>query len=83
MLRDEAAAQRLFSSSNGTSNCAQYIKAIHTFPIVARYTLVYDGKATIVGLWGFPAVQTIEQAGAENQKATELLETLYGDVVRG
>ena len=45
--------------------------------------MVYDGKPTIVGLRGFPSVQTIEQAGAENQKSPKLLELLYGDVVCG
>ncbi|HCF28294.1 MAG TPA: hypothetical protein DEV81_14085, partial [Cyanobacteria bacterium UBA11049] len=79
MLRDEAVAKQLFSFGN----YAKFIKAIHTFPIVARYTMVYDSKPTIVGLRGYPAVQTIEQAGAENQKSPELLATLYGDVVRG
>lgn len=83
MLRDEAAIEQLFLSSGDTRERAQYLKAIHTFPIVARYTLVYDGKPTIAGLRGFPAWQAIQQAGAENQKATDLLETLYGTVVRG
>jgi hypothetical protein len=45
--------------------------------------LVYNGKPTDVGLRGFSAVQTIEQAGADNQKATDLLEALYGEVVHG
>ena len=79
MLQNEAARKQLFSSNEH----AKFIKAIHTFPIVARYTMVYDGKPTIVGLRGFPSVQTIEQASAENQKSPELLEILYGDVVRG
>lgn len=79
MCKDEAARKQLFSSSEH----AKFIKAIHTFPLVARYTMVYDGKLTIVGLRGFPAMQTIEQAGAENQKSPELLEILYSDVVRG
>ena len=53
----------------------------HIPPIVARYTMVYDGKPTVVGLRGYQAVQTIEQAGAENQKSPELLAAIYGDVV--
>lgn len=82
MLRDEASVEQLFGNSK-TREYARYIKTIHTFPIVARYTLVDEGKPTIAGLRGFPALQAIGQAGAENQKAPDLLETLYGKVVRG
>lgn len=78
MLQDEAVAKQLFDNRS-----AQYIKAIHTFPIVALYTMVYDGKPTVVGLRGYPAVQAIEQAGAEIQKSPELLAAIYGDVVQG
>ncbi|MBD3884493.1 EthD domain-containing protein [Phormidium tenue FACHB-886] len=56
----------------------QFIRAIHSFPIVAYYTLVYNGKVTEVGLRGYPAVQTILEAGAENQRQPDLLEALYG-----
>lgn len=80
VLRDQAFFKQLSSS---TGEHVQFIKAIHTFAIVARYTLVYNGKPTDVGLRGFPAVQTIEQAGADNQKAIDLLEALYGEVVQG
>lgn len=83
ILRDEASVGRLFSSGTELSERAQFIKAIHTFPIFARYTLVYNGKPTDVGLRGYPAVQTIEQAGGDIQKTTDLLETLYGEVVHG
>lgn len=62
---------------------AQMIRALHTFPIPACYTLVYDGKLTDVGLRGFPSVQTIIQVGAENQRQPDLLKALYGSVVRG
>lgn len=83
MCKSEASVQQLFSSGTESSEHAKFIKAIHTFPVQAWYTLVYNGKPTDVGLRGFPAVQTIEQAGANNQKATDLLEILYGDVVHG
>lgn len=79
LVLQEAVGKQLFSSREH----AKYIRAIHTFPIAAKYTIVWGGKPTIVGLRGFPAVQAIEQAGANNQKTTELLETLYGKVVRG
>lgn len=81
VLRDRA-AQQLFSDSR-LSEPARFIKAIHTFPISAWYTLVNQGKPTAVGLRGFSAVQTIEQVGAEIQQADDLLEALYGDIVRG
>lgn len=78
ILQDETVAKQLFSSET-----VQYIKSIYTFPIVARYTMVYDSKPTVVGLREYPAVQTIQQAGAENQLTPELLTALYGDVVCG
>ena len=78
ILQDEAIAKQLFDDQS-----AQYIKAIHTFAIVARYTMVYNGQPTVVGLRGYPAAQAIEQAGAEIQKSPELLALIYGDVVQG
>lgn len=78
ILQDEAIAKQFFDDQS-----AQYIQAIHTFPIVARYTMVYDGKPTVVGLRGYPAAQAIEQAGAEIQKSPELLAAIYGDFVQG
>lgn len=83
MLRDETAGKRLFSSNTESNNHAQFIKAIHTFPLRALYTFVYDSKPTVVGLRGFSATQTIEQAGADIQRSADLLEVLYGNVVHG
>ncbi len=54
------------------------VKTIHINPIFERYTVVAEGKPTIVGLKGFPAYQTILRAGAANQLDENLLEDLYG-----
>lgn len=78
ILQNETIAKQLLPRES-----IQYIKAIHTFPIIAKYTIVYNSKPTIVGLRGYPAVQTIEQAGAENQKSPELLQALYGNIASG
>ncbi len=61
----------------------QYTGPIHSFPVLARYTLVVDGRPTDVGLRGYPAVEVIEQAGARNQHDIGPLEAMYGDIVRG
>ncbi len=60
---------------------ARSVRAIQIFEISAYYTMVYDGKVTEVGLRGFPAVQTILEAGADLQRQPDLLKALYGSVV--
>jgi hypothetical protein len=42
-----------------------------------------SGRPTEVGLRGYPAVQTIIAAGANDQRSEALLNLLFGDVVRG
>lgn len=91
VVRDATQLEKLLSSdpaeiSYADHTCqqhAQLIRGIHTFPITACYTMVANGKPTDVGLRGFLAVQTIAEAQADIQKNSELLEILYGDVVRG
>ena len=79
ILDDDAALEPLVRELDDT-RCAG---PVHAFPVFARYTLVVDGRPTDVGLRGYPAVQVIEEAGARNQKNTDLLEAMYGDMVRG
>lgn len=55
---------------------------IHIQPIFEKYTIVAEGKPTIVGLKGFPAYQTILAAGATNQLNEKLLFDIYGSVPR-
>ncbi len=54
------------------------IKTIHINPIFEKYTIVAEGKPTVVGLKGYPAYQTIMQSGAINQLDEKLLQDLYG-----
>jgi hypothetical protein len=50
----------------------------HTYPVEEKYTLVFGGRPTHVGLRGFPAFQVILASGANNQLQPELVEALYG-----
>jgi hypothetical protein len=58
------------------------IDTIHINPIFDKYTIMAKEKATIVGLKGYPAYQTILAAGAKNQLREDLLHDIYGDVPR-
>lgn len=57
---------------------AAHVEAIQALEIAEIYTIVFDEKATHVGLRGWPAVQTIEEIGAHAQANPELLALLYG-----
>ena len=77
IVKDKAALKSLLSNNKPAE-----LRAIHTFPITAYYPLVYAGKLTDVGLRGFPAVRTIIQAGADNQRQPDLLKALYGSAAQ-
>lgn len=77
MLKEPATLTSLLSSED----IAQFVRAVQIFEISAYYTMVYSGKLTEVGLRGFPAVQTILEAGADLQRQPDLLKALYGSVV--
>ncbi len=59
---------------------AEHVSTMHTYPIAARYTNVYGGRPTMVGLRGYAAHLAIEALGADNQKEVELLEWMYGPI---
>ena len=59
---------------------AEHVSTLHAYPVAARYTSVYGGRPTIVGLRGYAAHQAIEALGADNQKQTSLLEWMYGPI---
>jgi EthD domain len=59
------------------------VRGVHTYPVRAKHTIVFDSRPTDVGLRGWPAVKLIEIAGATNQQEPQLLRALYGDVVDG
>lgn len=62
---------------------AKQVAAVHTYPVREVYTIVSAGRPTEVGLRGYPAVQTIIAAGADNQRSEPVLQVLFGDAVRG
>jgi hypothetical protein len=75
-------------TDNGTLDAlppldAAVVRGVHVYSVREKYTIVYGGRPTDVGLRGWPAVQTIAQAGAANQQTPELLRALYGAVVDG
>lgn len=58
------------------------LDTIHIQPISDKYTIMAKEKATIVGMKGYPAYQTILAAGAKNQLSEKLLHDIYGNVPR-
>jgi len=65
------------------SGLAEHVRALHAFPIDEHYTMVHDGRPTLVGLRSWPVVQAIDASGAENQRSAALLEAVFGPVVHG
>ena len=54
------------------------IAGVHAYPVTEVYTLIYDGKPTLVGLRGYPIMEVIEAAGANNQKTLPVLRSITG-----
>jgi hypothetical protein len=59
-----------------------YVLALHAYPVVERYTYVYAGRPTLVGLRGYAAYQAIQEFHATNQEDPRLLQWMYGAVVQ-
>lgn len=49
------------------------------YRVTARYEMVLDGRPTMLGLRGLHALQTIEAAGADNQKQEDVIRCVYGE----
>ncbi len=49
-----------------------------SYRVKARYEMVAEGRPTQLGLRGLDALQTIEAAGADNQKEAAVLQVLFG-----
>jgi hypothetical protein len=81
-VRDEGLAGELLEGT-ASDGFAERIAAIHTYPVREVYTIVSAGRPTEVGLRGYPAVQAITAAGADNQRNEAVLKLLYGDVMCG
>ncbi|WP_378302243.1 ethyl tert-butyl ether degradation protein EthD [Actinomadura sediminis] len=62
---------------------AEQVGAVHAYPVREIYTIISAGRPTTVGLRGYPAVQAIDAAGADEQRSEAVLELLFGDAVRG
>lgn len=80
-FRDEAARRRVLASPALRSlgaEMARSVAALHTYPEVATYTMVYDGRPTLVGLKGLSVAETIVEAGAANQLQSPVLRILNG-----
>lgn len=82
VVEDEAVLIALMNPSDGVDYAA-HIKDIHAYTAPAVYTFNYNGRPTLSGLRGYPAVEAIRNLGAEHQKDGALLEWLYGPVARG
>ena len=65
------------------ASLAEHTTAIHAYPAPAVYTFNCQGRPTLAGLRGYPAVEAIRNLGATHQKAPALLEWLYGPVAQG
>ncbi len=73
----------LYSFFHNSDAFKQHISAVHAYPIREIYTIVFGGRPTLVGLRGYQAAQTIEEAGAAFQKSKAVLKFTYGPTVHG
>jgi hypothetical protein len=81
VIDNEQVATQLRSQS--AKSMRPFVRALHAYPIHERYTYVYGGRPTLVGLRGYAAYQAIREFGATNQKDPRILEWMYGSVVQG
>ena len=77
---DEAAVRELML---GDADYARHISTVHAYPAPAVYTFNYNGRPTLSGLRGYPAVAAIRSLGAEHQRDLGLLDWMYGPAVKG
>ena len=73
----------LLSMFTNLPDLNHYISAVHAYPIREIYTIVFAGKPTLVGLRGYQAVQTIEEAKADFQKSKDVLKFTYDRAING
>jgi hypothetical protein len=55
---------------------------VAAYRLDARYVMVENGAPTTIGLRGFDAARTIEEIGADNQTADDVVRAVYGDWAR-
>lgn len=80
VLSENENFSRLFDQ---VADLQKYVSAIHAYPVREIYTLVYNGKPTLVGLRGYPAAEIIQEVGAEFQASKQVLKFTYGSAVNG
>jgi hypothetical protein len=56
---------------------ADALGAAALYQVTQRYVMVHEGEPTEIGLRGLDALRTIGEARADNQRAPELLRSLY------
>ena len=55
------------------------LSSVLVYRVRERYEMVANGRPTQLGLRGVSALQTIEQAGADNQKQADVIRCVYGE----
>ncbi|HEY6455450.1 MAG TPA: hypothetical protein VIY90_09250 [Steroidobacteraceae bacterium] len=81
VLDSEHVAMQLLSKEDAKA-IRPYVSALHVYPIAERYTYVYAGRPTLVGLRGYAAYQAIEEFHAANEGDPRILRWMYGTVVQ-
>jgi hypothetical protein len=81
VIDNDHVAKQLVSKED-SQNLRRYVSALHAYPIAERYTYVYAGRPTVVGLRGYAAYQAIQEFHAVNQEDPRLLQWMYGSVVQ-
>lgn len=79
---DAGAAAALTADGRGEA-LAGLATEVHAYPVSAVYSFVWDGRPTVAGLRGYPALQAIEALGADHAVDEGLLGWMYGPVVEG
>jgi hypothetical protein len=83
LIAESESAGRALAGKDFSDRAKRLISAVHVYPIEARYTIVWQGRPTDVGLRGWPAVETIIKAGADNQRDHDLLRAVFGRAADG
>jgi len=72
-----AAAADAFEALRAMTSSA--LSSVLVYRVRERYEMVANGRPTQLGLRGLSALQTIEQAGADNQKQADVIRCVYGE----
>lgn len=73
-----AAALRSAPVTEVLADAPDWLAAVHAYPVAEVWTPVYRNRPTHIGLRGYPAYQTIQAVGADNQKTLPVLQLLFG-----